>query len=79
MLKLNKVGWMALIVLMVGGLNWGLIGLFDFNLVTAIFGDMTRLSRMIYSLIGLAMLYTVFESLLTYRIKGAKTHKPHPA
>ncbi|RKY09980.1 MAG: DUF378 domain-containing protein [Planctomycetota bacterium] len=79
MLKLNKGGWMALIVLMVGGLNWGLIGLFDFNLVSFIFGDMTRMSRIIYSLIGLAMLYTVFEGLLTYRIKGAGTHKPHPA
>jgi len=78
MLKLNKGGWTALIVLMVGGLNWGLIGFFDFNLVAAIFGDMTRLSRIIYSLIGLAMLYTVFESLLTYRIK-AGTHKPHTA
>ena len=74
MLKLNKGGWMALIVLMVGGLNWGLIGLFDFNLVTFIFGDMTRISRIIYSLIGLAMLYTVFEGLLTY-----KMHKPHHA
>ncbi len=79
MLKLNKAGWMALIVLMVGGLNWGLIGLFDFNLVAAMFGDMTRLSRIIYSLVGLATLYTIFEGLLTYRIKWSKTHKPHPA
>ena len=79
MLKLNKGGWMALIVLMVGGLNWGLIGFFDFNLVTAIFGDMTRLSRVIYSLVGLAAMYTVFEGLLTYRIKSAGAHKPHPA
>lgn len=79
MLKLNKGGWMALIVLMVGGLNWGLIGLFDFNLVAAMFGDMTRLSRIIYSLVGLATLYTIFEGLLTYRIRWTKTHKPHPA
>ncbi len=79
MLKLNKGGWMALIVLMVGGLNWGLIGLFDFNLVAAMFGDMTRLSRIVYSLVGLATVYTIFEGLLTYRIKWSKTHKPHPA
>lgn len=79
MLKLNKGGWMALIVLMVGGLNWGLIGLFDFNLVAAIFGDMTRLSRIIYSLVGLATLYTIFEGLLTCRIKWAGTHKPRSA
>ena len=79
MLKLNKGGWVALIVLMVGGLNWGLIGFFDFNLVAAIFGDMTRLSRVIYSLVGLAAMYTVFEGLLTYRIKSAGAHKHHPA
>ena len=79
MLKLKKGGWMALIVLMVGGLNWGLIGFFDFNLVAAIFGDMTRLSRVIYSLVGLAAMYTVFEGLLTYRLKSARTHKPHHA
>ncbi len=79
MLKLNKGGWMALIVLMVGGLNWGLIGLFDFNLVAAMFGDMTRLSRIIYSLVGLATLYTIFEGLLTYRIKWVRTHKPRSA
>ncbi len=79
MLKLNKGGWMALILLMLGGLNWGLIGFFDFNLATAIFGDMTRLTRIIYSLVGLAAMYTVFESLLTYRIKYAGTHKAHPA
>ncbi len=79
MLKLNKGGWIALIVLMVGGLNWGLIGLFDFNLVAGIFGDMTRMSRIIYSLVGLATVYTIFEGLLTYRIKWARTHKPHPA
>ncbi len=79
MLKLNKAGWMALIVLIVGGLNWGLVGFFDFNLVAVIFGDMTRLSRIIYSLVGLATLYTIFEGLLTYRIKWGKTHKAHPA
>lgn len=79
MLKLNKTGWIALIVLMVGGLNWGLIGLFDFNLMAVIFGDMTPLSRIIYCLVGLATLYTIFESLLTFRIKWVKMHKPHPA
>ncbi len=79
MLKLNKAGWMALIVLMVGGLNWGLVGFFDFDLVAVMFGDMTRLSRIMYCLVGVAALYTIFEGLLTYRIKWTKTHKPHPA
>lgn len=47
----------AKILLIVGGLNWGLIGLFHFNLVGAIFGDMYVLSRIIYVLVGLAAVY----------------------
>jgi hypothetical protein len=47
----------ATILLVVGGLNWGLVGLADFDLVAAIFGDMSSLSRIVYSLVGLAGLY----------------------
>lgn len=50
----------ALILLIVGGLNWGLIGAFDFNLVTAIFGDGTMLTRIVYILVGLSALYVAF-------------------
>ena len=49
----------TLILVIVGGLNWGLIGLFDFNLVAAIFGDMTVLSRIIYVLVGLSALWQI--------------------
>ncbi|MFI4912734.1 MAG: DUF378 domain-containing protein [Sedimentisphaeraceae bacterium JB056] len=41
-------------VLIIGGLNWGLVGIFDVNLVEAIFGGA---SRLVYSLVGLAALY----------------------
>ena len=41
----------------VGGLNWGLVGLFSFDLVAAIFGDMSLLSRVIYILVGIAAVY----------------------
>ena len=46
--------WTTLIVLAVGGLNWLLVGLFDFDLVAALFGDMTGLSRTVYVLVGIA-------------------------
>ena len=46
----------GLLFLIVGGLNWGLIGLFDFNLVSYIFGDNTFLTRTIYILVGLGSL-----------------------
>ena len=45
----------ALVLTIVGGLNWGLIGFFDFNLVTALFGDTNSIiSRIIYSIIAIA-------------------------
>lgn len=47
----------ALILMIIGAINWGLIGLFNFNLVEAIFGDMTLLSRIIYILVGVAGVY----------------------
>ena len=50
---------LTLVLLIVGGLNWGLVGLFDFNLVSAIFGDMTLLSRIIYVLVGLSALWQI--------------------
>jgi len=57
--KLNSLQWIALILLIVGGLNWGLVGLFDFDLVAAIFGMMSALSRVVYILVGLSAIYTV--------------------
>ena len=55
--KLNTLDWIVLILIIIGGLNWGLVGIFDFDLVAAIFGDMTAVSRVVYSLVGLAALY----------------------
>lgn len=48
----------AYILTIVGAINWGLIGLFGFNLVASLFGDMTVLSRIIYSIIGLSAIFT---------------------
>jgi len=54
---MRAVNIVTLVLLIVGGLNWGLVGLLDFNLVSAIFGDMTPLSRIIYVLVGLSALW----------------------
>lgn len=48
----------AYVLVLIGALNWGLIGLFGFNLVGALFGDMTILSRIIYSLVGISAIFT---------------------
>ena len=49
------------ILLVVGGLNWGLVGLFSFDLVAAIFGVMSFLSRLVYVLVGVSAVYYVFK------------------
>lgn len=49
----------ALTIIIVGAINWGLIGFFDFNLVNFIFGDLLWLSRIIYALVGIAGLYLI--------------------
>lgn len=48
---------LAAILLVVGGLNWGLVGLFGFDLVATLFGDMSALSRVVYVLVGLGAVY----------------------
>lgn len=50
---------LALLLVIIGAVNWGLIGFFRFDLVAAIFGDMTALSRIIYALVGIAGLYSL--------------------
>ena len=54
----------ALTVAIIGAVNWGLIGIFRFDLVAFIFGDMSWLSRIVYTLVGLCGLY-----LLTFYMR----------
>lgn len=49
----------ALIFTIIGAVNWGLIGIFDFNLVAFLFGDGTMLSRIIYTLVGITGLINI--------------------
>jgi uncharacterized protein len=56
---LNAVDWIALILVIVGGLNWGLVGAFNFDLVAAIFGAMSTVTRIVYVLVGIAAIYCI--------------------
>ena len=49
----------ALLLVIIGAVNWGLIGFFQFDLVAALFGYMTAFSRIIYALVGIAGLYSI--------------------
>jgi len=51
---LGMLSVIAVALLIVGGLNWGLIGLLNFDLVAALFGEMTALSRLVYILVGIS-------------------------
>ena len=51
----------AVALLVVGGLNWGLVGAANFDLVAAIFGEMTPVSRVVYTLVGLAAVYRLLQ------------------
>ena len=53
------------------GINWGLIGLFSFDLVAFVFGNMSWLSRIIYALVGIAGLYII----TFYMYAGGETHE----
>jgi uncharacterized membrane protein YuzA (DUF378 family) len=50
---------LTLVLLIVGGLNWLLVGAIDFDLVAALFGDMSPLSRIVYVLVGLSAVYQI--------------------
>lgn len=54
---MKTLNCIALTITIIGAINWGLIGFFDFNLVAFIFGESTLFSRIIYALVGLCGLY----------------------
>lgn len=57
MQNLSTLDWLAFVLLVVGGLNWGLVGLFNFDLVTTLLGVDSILSRVVYILVGLSAVY----------------------
>lgn len=61
--KFNTWDWVSMVLLIIGGLNWGLVGVFDFNLVAALFGEMSLLSRIVYVLVGISAIYLAIEAV----------------
>jgi uncharacterized protein len=56
---LKTLDIVALLLVIIGAVNWGLIGFFGFNLITVLFGDMSTFSRIVYVLVGVAGLYSI--------------------
>lgn len=64
MKKMNALDWIAMILVIVGGLNWGLVGAFKFDLVATLFGGMEALiARIVYVLVGLSALYMIYGAV----------------
>ncbi len=55
------LGTTALVLVVIGGINWGLVGFFDYNLVDSIFGAGSVLARIVYAVVGLASLWVLAE------------------
>jgi len=59
-MKMSTLDWVGYVLLVVGGLSWGLVGFFDFNLVESILGTGT-LTSIVYDLVGLSALWSIWH------------------
>ena len=62
MKKLSALDWISIVLVVIGGLNWGLVGLANFDLVTSLFGAASVLTRIIYVLTALSAIYIIVTS-----------------
>lgn len=74
-MEMSTVDKVSMILLVIGGLNWGLVGFFEYDLVAEIFGAGEALSRFIYALVGIAAVYTVYKMATMMSAEGKKTEK----
>lgn len=59
-MKMNIVDILAAVLVIVGGINWGLVGWLEYNLVDTIFGEGSMLARGVYAIVGVAALYMIY-------------------
>lgn len=67
---MKHVHLIAMVLLLIGGINWGLVGIFNYNLVTSLLGDASMMSKIVYGLVGAGALYEAYQFL---QRKGAAT------
>jgi len=64
---MKSLNLITLVLVIVGGLNWGLVGFFNFDLVAAIFGEASVLARAVYALVGLSALWQLIPLAAAFR------------
>ena len=67
---MRAINSVTLLLLIVGGLNWGLVGLLSFDLVAALFGEKSLLSRIVYVLVGLSAVWQIVPL-----VRGSETSR----
>lgn len=60
---MKQINLLAMLLLLIGGLNWGLVGVFNYNLVTSLLGDTSMMTKVVYALVGICALYEGFQFL----------------
>ncbi len=63
-MKWDTLSMLTFALVIIGGINWGLVGLFDFNLVTMLTGFLPGLDRIVYILVGLSALYAGYMAMM---------------
>lgn len=69
----NFVSILAFALVIIGALNWGLVGFFAFDLVAALLGEMTIASRIVYALVGVAGVYLLIDRLTAPKVVDHRT------
>ena len=64
---MNFLKYTAYVLVIIGALNWGLVGLFGFDLVAAIFGEMTTITRIVYDIVGISAIIFVITCYICYK------------
>lgn len=72
-MKMNVLDVLAFVLVIVGGINWGLVGWLKYNLVDSIFGTGSMASRVVYALVGVASLYLIYTFAKLMSKPTAKT------
>jgi len=70
-MRLNVIDWISTVLVIIGALNWGLVGLFKFNLVSAIFAGVPVVETIVYILVGLAGLWMIYTAV---KLGSRQTH-----
>ncbi len=73
-ITMKNLELIAFVLLLIGGINWGLVGMFNYNVVTSLLGDGTTMTKVVYGMVGLGALY---EAVKFFRSKSARLHPKH--